>query len=258
MAAREWEKELDAIAIKEQHLGSKKPRKRSIPKPSEKFRFSFDWDNTDDTSRNDAVQKQPHEAAPPPPLLLFGRGFLAGIDRRDQKMKAAAALKLNRPRRNGAVDEDYRDAADGDLYEASDMHVDRHWSDKALEEMTERDWRIFREDFSISYRGSGVPKPMRHWSKSKLGAKLLRAVDEAGYRKPSPIQMAAIPLGLQQRDAIAVVGFSPRRRPPPETKMIAGTPWIERNAREHSGTQSTQHESFGAATQQLFWTLFET
>ncbi|OQU83862.1 hypothetical protein SORBI_3005G191200 [Sorghum bicolor] len=204
MAAREWEKELDAIAIKEQHLGSKKPRKRSIPKPSEKFRFSFDWDNTDDTSRNDAVQKQPHEAAPPPPLLLFGRGFLAGIDRRDQKKKAAAALKLNRPRRNGAVDEDYRDAADGDLYEASDMHVDRHWSDKALEEMTERDWRIFREDFSISYQGSGVPKPMRHWSKSKLGAKLLRAVDEAGYRKPSPIQMAAIPLGLQQRDAIAV------------------------------------------------------
>jgi len=27
---------------------------------------------------------------------------------------------------------------------------ERHWSDKPLEEMKERDWRIFREDFNIS------------------------------------------------------------------------------------------------------------
>jgi ATP-dependent RNA helicase DDX23/PRP28 len=32
--------------------------------------------------------------------------------------------------------------------------LDRHWTEKELIEMTERDWRIFREDFSISTKGS--------------------------------------------------------------------------------------------------------
>ena len=32
-------------------------------------------------------------------------------------------------------------------------HDDRHWSKKSLEEMAERDWRILREDFTISTKG---------------------------------------------------------------------------------------------------------
>ncbi|TVU44027.1 hypothetical protein EJB05_03451, partial [Eragrostis curvula] len=71
--------------------------------------------------------------------------------------------------------------------------------------MTERDWRVFRDRFEISYKGgSRVARPMRKWSESNLGAELLRAVEKAGYRDPSPIQMAAIPLGLHQRDVIGV------------------------------------------------------
>ena len=31
---------------------------------------------------------------------------------------------------------------------------DRHWTEKNLEEMTERDWRIFKEDFNISTKGT--------------------------------------------------------------------------------------------------------
>ncbi|KAF5799648.1 putative RNA helicase [Helianthus annuus] len=45
-------------------------------------------------------------------------------------------------------------------------------------------------------------RPMRSWTKSKLSSELLKMVDRAGYKTPSPIQMAAIPLGLQQRDVI--------------------------------------------------------
>ncbi|KAF6992189.1 hypothetical protein CFC21_009208 [Triticum aestivum] len=84
------------------------------------------------------------------------------------------------------------------------MRVDTHWTAKRAEKMTERDWRILREDFGISYRGSRVPRPMRSWAESGLGADLLRNVDRAGYRKPTPIQMAAVPLGLQRRDVIGV------------------------------------------------------
>ncbi len=35
---------------------------------------------------------------------------------------------------------------------------DRHWTEKALDEMKERDWRIFREDFSIAARGLLISK----------------------------------------------------------------------------------------------------
>jgi len=35
---------------------------------------------------------------------------------------------------------------------------DRHWSDKSVEEMTERDWRIFREDYNITIKGKRSAK----------------------------------------------------------------------------------------------------
>lgn len=30
---------------------------------------------------------------------------------------------------------------------------DRHWTEKNFDEMTERDWRIFREDYNITIKG---------------------------------------------------------------------------------------------------------
>lgn len=30
---------------------------------------------------------------------------------------------------------------------------DRHWTEKNADEMTERDWRIFREDYNITIKG---------------------------------------------------------------------------------------------------------
>ena len=34
--------------------------------------------------------------------------------------------------------------------------------------MTERDWRIFREDYHIAIRGGNIPFPMRNWRESNL------------------------------------------------------------------------------------------
>lgn len=152
IAEREREKELEAI--KEQYLGSKKPKKRVI-KPSEEFLFSFDWENTEDTSRDmNTLYQSPHEAR-----LLFGRGFLAGVDRREQKKVAAQHEKEIRAelrRKAGAGESleeddlaDKKKAAAADSYDAFDMRVDRHWSEKSAEEMIDRDWRIFRVRTSI-------------------------------------------------------------------------------------------------------------
>jgi len=71
--------------------------------------------------------------------------------------------------------------------------------------MTERDWRIFREDFNISYKGGRLPMPMRSWEECPgLPNEILRAIQKVGYAKPSPIQMASIPIGLLKRDVIGI------------------------------------------------------
>ena len=56
----------------------------------------------------------------------------------------------------------------------------------------ERDWRIFREDHSISFKGSRIPRPFRSWDDAarSMPESILRGVRDAGYKKPSPIQMA--------------------------------------------------------------------
>ena len=81
---------------------------------------------------------------------------------------------------------------------------DRHWSTKSLPEMTERDWRIFREDFEISTKGGAVPRPLRSWSEAPLPDTILKVIDDIGYREPTPVQRQAIPIGLLNRDIIGI------------------------------------------------------
>ena len=211
------EKELEII--KQQYLGEEQPRKRRFVRVGERSRFQFDWDASDDTTKeeNPLFQDLQKDA-----VLLFGRGFRAGIDRREQKKAAVEieAATIARSRENGDDKLGYgtRDVhkrrkaalegrtARANTYDAGDMRIDTHWSDKPREAMSERDWRIFREDFNISYKGSvsGSSLPIRDWDEAHLPAEVRRGINRVGYAKPSPIQMAAIPLGMQQRDVIGV------------------------------------------------------
>jgi hypothetical protein len=73
--------------------------------------------------------------------------------------------------------------------------------------MRERDWRIFKEDFGIATKGGMIPNPMRNWHESSLPKRLLNIIDDVGYKEPSPIQRAAIPIALQARDLIGVAFY---------------------------------------------------
>ena len=79
-----------------------------------------------------------------------------------------------------------------------------HWSDKPLELMRERDWRIFKEDKNIATKGGGIPNPLRNWEEAKLPPSLRGVIADVGYNDPSPIQMATIPIGLLSRDIIGI------------------------------------------------------
>lgn len=85
-----------------------------------------------------------------------------------------------------------------------DDYDHRHWSKKTLEEMQERDWRIFREDYNISIKGGKVPKPLRSWEEANLPKEIYDVILKVGYKEPTPVQRQAIPIGLQNRDIIGV------------------------------------------------------
>jgi ATP-dependent RNA helicase DDX23/PRP28 len=80
-----------------------------------------------------------------------------------------------------------------------------HWKQKLTSEMTQRDWRIFREDHEIYVSGGReIPNPFRSWSESGLPRGLLDAIHRAGYTKPTPIQMQAIPIAMVPRDIVGI------------------------------------------------------
>ena len=64
---------------------------------------------------------------------------------------------------------------------------ERHWSQKPLDEMNERDWRIFREDYNIQTRGGNIPHPFRTWSEAELMPELSRIIDSLGFKVRYPL-----------------------------------------------------------------------
>ncbi|RHY02030.1 hypothetical protein DYB37_001527 [Aphanomyces astaci] len=221
---REQEKEL--AALKDHYLG-KKVNKKKVLKASEKFskNFQFDWEPTEDTSGelNPLYKRRDVN-------LLFGRGYMAGVDMREQRKKNNFVTELARKRQleqktadeqAGVLTADQiakrqrdreRELRKMQEWEANrEREIDTieaervlHWSDKSLENMTDRDWRIFREDFDIILRGGKAPIPLRKWSEATFPESVMDAVKLMGFEKPSPIQMQSIPIGMQRRDCIGI------------------------------------------------------
>lgn len=71
--------------------------------------------------------------------------------------------------------------------------------------MTERDWRIFREDNQIQIKGGKVIQPIRNWRECRkmLVEKLYEEIRRL-YKKPTAIQMQGIPIGLEKKDMIGL------------------------------------------------------
>uniref|UniRef100_A0A914Q178 RNA helicase n=1 Tax=Panagrolaimus davidi TaxID=227884 RepID=A0A914Q178_9BILA len=88
--------------------------------------------------------------------------------------------------------------------ERKEAHDDRHWTEKSLDEMRPRDWRIFREDLNIAIKGGKIRNPLRNWEEVGLPKEIYDSILAVGNNEPSPIQRQAIPIGLQNSDIIGV------------------------------------------------------
>lgn len=195
----EKDKEKETEAIKERYLGAVRKKKR-VRKLNER-KFVFDWDAAEDTSADyNPIYKDRHT------IQLYGRGHVAGIDLKQQKKEQSRFYgELLEKRRTDAEkqQEKYR-LERVKKREEKQKWDDRHWTQKELEQMTERDWRIFREDYSITIKGGRIPNPIRSWQESGLPKEILEIINQCDYKEPTPIQRQAIPIGLQNRDIIGV------------------------------------------------------
>nr|CAD2170064.1 unnamed protein product [Meloidogyne enterolobii] len=187
-------------AIKTRYLGAPK-EKRKWGRRLHERKFIFDWEPTDDTSNDyNDLYKERHE------VQFLGRGSIAGMDVNQQKkQKSEFYQKLLEQRRSEAEKEQEKHRLKQlQKKQKKEDWDNRHWTKKALNEMTDRDWRIFREDFNITIKGGRVPRPMRHWAEMNLPKDVHDVILEVGYKEPTPIQRQAIPIGLQNRDIIGV------------------------------------------------------
>lgn len=183
------------------NFSAQKKRMRTTEK-----KFNFDWDAGEDTSRvEDALYSGGSG------VRGFSFASVGGeFDKEaEERAKKRARMIEQRDQENGrerakGIMEDFYRARDKARDRAERTGLGRRWTEKALHEMRERDWRIFKEDFGISTRGGTLPNPMRNWKESGLPPRLLQIIEDVGYEEPSPIQRAAIPIALQARDLIGV------------------------------------------------------
>ena len=135
--------------------------------------FQMHWDPSEDTS----VDVNPLYAARAAPSVMHGRRIVDAEDRKPLSERPSGAAP---PGSAG------------------------HWSSKPLASMTERDWRIMREDFDIHVRGGKPLNPLRSWNEAAIPASLRSAIDAMGYTAPTPIQRQTLPMGLGGRDLIGI------------------------------------------------------
>lgn len=169
-SANEPAPENDATAsVRERYLGERYARPRKARRTEGNKRFLFEWEESDDTSAASLAS----DTLP----SLGGRAGMEGSERQ---------------------------GTTGGRSSVRSTLAEKPWTAKRLDEMKERDWRIFREDYEISVRGRDIAPPLREWRESSIPKPVLDAVSGAGYREPTPVQRQAIPIALQRRDLIGI------------------------------------------------------
>lgn len=222
---KDKEKELEAI--RERYLGITK-KKRRVRRLNDR-KFVFDWDASEDTAVDyNPIYKERHT------IQFFGRGHIAGIDLKSQKKEQSKFYGELLEMRRTVAEKEQEIIRLKKIKRKEDKQKwdDRHWTQKSMDEMTERDWRIFREDFNIAIKGGRIPNPIRQWKESVLPRSILEIIEQLGYKEPTPIQRQAIPIGLQNRDIIGVAETGSGKTLAfliPLLVWITSLPKIERN-----------------------------
>ena len=188
--------EKETEATKDRYLGLVKKKKQIRRLQGRKF--VFDWDTEEDTTEDNPLYKEKHQAQ------FFGRGTIAGIDVGHQKKELSKFYTDPLKKQTTQEREQKKKCLKGEAKKEVKKWNDGHWSEKTQDKMTERDWRIFKEDYGISTKGGHIANPIRTWKEAGLPREIVETINRVGYKEPTPIQRQTIPVGMQNRDLIGV------------------------------------------------------
>jgi ATP-dependent RNA helicase DDX23/PRP28 len=163
--------------IRQTYLGKEvQPDERAKPKrrkneASKKTTFRFQWDDTDDTL----------DQADP----LYSSSAAVAATQKSHRGDPLERTNTNNNNTNKRI--------------TASVHT------KPLDQMTSRDWRIYRENYEIVVKGGRAPPPLRNFREAGLNPDLLHSIETVlRYTEPTPIQRQAIPIGLERRDLIGI------------------------------------------------------
>jgi superfamily II DNA/RNA helicase len=134
-------------------------------KKSSKHKYKFSWDDSEDTSLNTAI-----------PILIKHKEKDYSLD-----------LPTRKKSKTNGVD-----------------YINTHWSKKPLNQMSDRDWRILKEDYNISIKNSATKNILRNWEESKMPKQIIENLLQLKYKEPTPIQRATIPPVLDGSDVLGI------------------------------------------------------
>lgn len=158
--------------------------------------FLMEWKNEDDTSETlNPVYMYRNKVH-----LGFGKGYVAGVDmckqRKDsQYMESLLAIRQEAVKNAAVPSSAEENRLNEQLLQSirekaleKEEHAEKkessgrgsEWYEKELSAMTQRDWRIMREDFEIKVQGARAVNPLRFWREAPIHPAILRAVEELG------------------------------------------------------------------------------
>jgi ATP-dependent RNA helicase DDX23/PRP28 len=202
--------EREAEALHTRYYGPRYGQSTFIPNKKRRRAdvFQFGWDPKDDTTRADpegeaALARVQYLTQPTPDVDLPRR--FEGADE-VVALKHADFLIQNRENGEQQAAEHMRKFYDGRA-EAIAAHQKWNkkslpWCQKELDDMTDRNWDAMKQKYNISMVGSNLPNPMREWSEGNLPPLVTNVLRELEFSEPTPIQRAAIPVGLHGRDIL--------------------------------------------------------
>ena len=176
---------------------------------------SLSPDNSDVKRRQTSVSPTPRRSSNPPSVEISkppeDKRDEVGMTKIEQQLEKARLMKersIRQAKEDAKLDKKKlgRRRREFDIMRTTNTH----WSAKNLSKMNERDWRILREDFEIQISGAGssCPYPLRSWEEAYkekvISNEIMQSIKEAGYKHPSPVQMACIPIGLRRLDVMGV------------------------------------------------------
>ena len=114
--------------------------------------------------------------------------------------------------------------------EAKQCWDDWHWSQKKLDEMMDRNWRIFHEYYSITTKGGKIPNPIRSLKDSSLPPHILEVIDKStltGLHTTRSQHLSSVrqsPLGYRIVTSLEWLRVAAARQQPSSSRCWSGLP----------------------------------